>query len=295
MTFARRSIDLRFQLGTGDFGEGGADVVDVVGLRVSANIARVGGATYSTANLRVYGLSRSVMNKLSTLGQLYPDIRRNTVTVTAGDDESGKAVVFSGQISEAYADFSNAPDNIFTVSAWTTLVDGLRPLPPTSYPGTADAAVVVSGLAEQMGYAFENNGVTAKLSNPYYPGTGRQQLEAVAREANFDAFVDDTTAPPTVVMLPRGAVRGGSVPLISQNTGLVGYPTYVQNAVGFTCLFNPNIRFRGNIELETDLAPAKGSWNVYEINHELESESAQGPWFTHARGILFGNEAPLGR
>lgn len=292
MTFARRQIDLTFALGEGDFGEGGADTVEITGLRVSVNIQRTGGASFSTANIRAYGMPPSVMNKISTLRQIYPDVRKNTVTVRAGDDESGKGIVFSGQIAAAYADFAGAPDAAFTVDAWTMLVDGLKPVKPSTFPGPTDAAVIARGLADMMGYELENYGVQTVIASPYFSGTAKQQLAALARAGGFEAFLDDTAVPPAVVIIAPGQTRGGVVPLIAPWTGLVGYPAYVQNAVGFTTLYNPNIRFRGNVEIDTELTPAKGSWNVYEISHELESENPSGPWFTHAKGILFGNEAP---
>lgn len=92
MTYARRTIDLKFQLGQGAFGESGFDTVELAGLRVSASIQRIGGVSYSTASIRAYGVPLSVMNDLSTLGMLYPDVRRNLVTITAGDSATGKAV-----------------------------------------------------------------------------------------------------------------------------------------------------------------------------------------------------------
>lgn len=43
MTFAKRRIDLEFQLGLGAFGDGGLDTVRISGLRCSANISKTGG------------------------------------------------------------------------------------------------------------------------------------------------------------------------------------------------------------------------------------------------------------
>lgn len=293
MSFARREIDLTFELGTGDFGTGGADKVELTGLRVAANIQRNGGVSWSTANIQAYGVPLSVMNRLSTLRQLYPDVRKNTVTIRAGDSETGKGVVFSGQIRSAYADFAGAPDSVFTVEAATMIIPGLEPAPPSTFPGPTDAAVIARGLADRMGYGFENNGVQTMIANPYYSGTNRQQLEALARVGGFDVIIDDTVSPPAVVLVAQGQVRKGVVPLISAATGMVGYPSYVQNAVGFTTIYNPNIQHLGGVEIDTDLTPAKGRWYIYQLGHNLASETLDGPWYTQARGILYGNTAPI--
>lgn len=290
--FFRRSIDLKFEIGTGRLGQSGTDVITVIGLRVTADIQRSAGASWSTASIRAYGVPLAVMNKLTTLGQLYPDIRQNRVTVTAGDENSGKAVVFSGIITEAFADFGGMPDVAFTVNAHTGIIDNLKPLPPTSFPEGADAATMAQSIATQMGYELENVGVQVRLPASYFPGTGRQQIEALGRAGRFETFVDDTAVPPRVVMIARGGIRNGTIPLISPATGLVGYPAYVQGAIAFRTIYNPNIRFRGNVQLETSLAPANGQWNVYEISHTLESEVPDGKWQSDIRCVAFGRETP---
>lgn len=289
MTFARRQIDVRFQLGEGAFGESGFDTVDVTGLRVSASIVKAGGVSMSYLQMRVYGLDLSTMNRLSTLGKPLVDGRNNTVTVTAGDDVSGKAIVFSGIINNAWTDGRAAPEMMFNVEAFTGLLDSYRPLPPTSFPGSADAAVIVAGLAAQMGYAFENGGVNVQLANPYFAGTGRAQLESVARAGNFNFFVDDTLgAVPTLAIWPKDGVRNGLTPLVSAETGMIGYPAHTQNGISVTTVYNPNIVFGRQIEIRSSLTPAQGQWAVYSVRHELESETPGGQWTTTAECTVLG-------
>ncbi len=292
MTYARRRIDLKFQMGEGSFGESGDDVLAVSGLRVSASIQRNGDVSLSAAQIRVYGLSLSVMNRLSTLGKPLMQGRQNTVTVSAGDDESGMATVFVGNMTRAWTDLSAPPDGVFLIESYAAILDKLRPLAPTSFPGNATAAVIVSGLAAQMGYNFENAGVDVTLSNPYFAGTGRQQLDAVARAGNFNAYLDDTTN--TLAIWPRDGSRGGAIPLITARTGMVGYPRITQNGMAVTTLFNPNISFGRNVQVESILTPAQGTWTVFQLAHELESETPGGKWFTQATCSLLG-ATPIAR
>ena len=297
MTFARRTIDLVFNLGQGEHGSqrSGADQITLTGLRVVADIQLTGGPSYGTASIRAFGVPLSVMNQLSTLGQLYPDIRQNTVTVIAGDERNGKAAVFTGQISEAYASFEGAPDTMFTVNAFPALLDALRPLAPTSTSVPTDAATIMAGLASQMDYLFENNGVQTMLPPSYFPGTGRQQAEALARAGGFDLVFDDQAVDgKTLVILPRNGVRGGGVvPRIAADTGMVGYPAYVQNAMVVTSLYNPNVRFNGEVQVDSSIPAASGRFKVYDLGHSLASELDGGPWFTRMRCITYGREAPV--
>jgi hypothetical protein len=286
MTFARRALNLTFQLGQGSFGDGGFDTVEVKGLRVSATIVKAGGNSQSRLDMRVSGMSLSLMNKLSTLGKPLLEARTNIVTVQAESEGSGPAVVFVGFIQEAWVDMAGAPEGVFLVTAFTTVLPAMRPLPPTSFPGTADAGVIASGIASAMLLNFENGGVDTKLSNAYYPGTGMQQIDALARHAVFEYFLDDTTN--TLAIWPKGGNRGGEVPEINVNTGMVGYPTHTQNGINIKTLFNPNIVFGRNVNVTSTLTPANGRWTVYAVTHELESETLEGAWFTTARCNVVG-------
>jgi len=292
MTYLVREIDVKFRLGTGNFGETGANTVEITGLRVSCTIQKNGGVSLSRLAMKVYGLSLSTMNQLSTLGKPLIDGRNNLVSITAGD-ANGKAVVFQGVIYEAWVDPNGAPEVAFIVNAYTGLLDALRPLPASSFQGPVDAATIVSGLAQQMGYSFENTGVTVRLSPSYYSGTGKQQLDAVARDGDFNCFIDDVLN--AVAIWPRDGQRGGQVPLISVETGLVGFPTHTENGIMVTSLFNPAIVFGRAIEVQSVLTPAVGQWTVFAVTHELESQQPGGPWFTKAQCTVLGRIALASR
>jgi hypothetical protein len=289
MTFLRREIDVKFQLGKGNFGQDGVDTVEITGLRVAASIQKNGGVSLSRASIKIYGLTLSTMNQLSTLGKPLVDGRNNTVTLTAGD-ANGKSVVFSGTITEAWVDGAGAPEIALLVEAFGGLLDALRPLPATSFRGSVDAATIVAGLAQQMGYGFENGGVEGVvLTSPNYPGTGRQQLESVARDGGFNFFVDDVIN--AVAIWPRDGVRGGQIPLINAATGLVGFPTHTENGILVTSLFNPAVIFGRAIQVESVLTPAAGQWTVFAVSHDLESLAPGGAWFTRAQCTVLGRIA----
>ena len=68
MTYAVRAIDLTIQLGTGSFGESGANTLTLSGLRVIAQLSTVLMPGASTAVIQVYGLPLSLINQLTTAG-----------------------------------------------------------------------------------------------------------------------------------------------------------------------------------------------------------------------------------
>jgi hypothetical protein len=99
--FVQRLLSFTFQLGQGQFGNGGFDTVTIDGLRATARITKAGGPSMSAAEVDIYGM-------LVTLQ------RRNVITINAGDAVSGLSTVFRGTITSAWADFTGARMSPFT-------------------------------------------------------------------------------------------------------------------------------------------------------------------------------------
>ncbi len=278
-SYVQRKINVVFTLGIGTWGQSGADTVTLSGLRVSAEITKAGGKSMGELQMRVYGMTQSQMNKLSTLGMMVQEVRRNNVAIMAGDDVNGMSLVYEGTIFDAWVDHEGDPETVFNVIGHAGLFEAIKPVPARSYSGTADAAVIMADIAGQMGLAFENNGVSVPLSNPYYAGTARVQAERCADAANINWIIDNGK----LAIWPMGGSRGGVVPLISPATGMVGYPAYNSSGIVVKSLFNPSIVYGGAIEVQSSLTPACGKWVVQTLAYNLESETPNGAWFCQMR------------
>jgi hypothetical protein len=76
------------------------------------------------------------------------------------------------------------------------------------------------------------------------------------------------------------------IPQISAQTGMGGYPTSTGRSVNFSMLFNPAMKFGGQIQVATDYPPgAAGQWFVASIAHSLSSEKPGDPWFSRVSGL----------
>lgn len=150
--------------------------------------------------------------------------------------------------------------------------------------GQADVATIMKSLADQMGFAFENNGVQVQLSNPYFPGTALAQAKACARAADISMTIDRGT----LAIWPKFGFRADpdGPPLISAATGMRGYPRYSSNGIEVATLFNPRIKPGGQIQVQSQLQMACGTWLVSNATHVLESETPNGQWFTGILGSL---------
>lgn len=314
MAFVRRRIELTFVLGTGAFGEGPAQTIKIPidtqqpgtsvkaapnntitlnGLRVRAHIHQIGNSSLGTADLMVWGLTLDHLNQLSAIEQLAMYQRRNSVIIAAGDDKDGIAVIFEGQLSASWIDLSSQPDSILHVSATAGLFYLIKPAAPFTLPGFSDAATIIDGMVRQMGdgWAVENDGVvkvSVPIATPYYDGTLLDQIKRVASDANIDLVIEQENQ--KVIITPRGVPRGGLIPVISPETGLVGYPVHDATGVICTTLFNRSIRVHGKVKVDkSQLIQANGEWYVIDIVHDLESEVHNGEWYTRFQATTLGN------
>jgi hypothetical protein len=199
------------------------------------------------------------MNQLTTLGtQLWQYQGKNTITVQAGTATTGLSVVFKGLIYNAYMDAQSMPQVCFRLEGTACGgYDAVKPVAPVSFSGSKDVTEMLQQLAGQMGLQFENNGVSTKLMNPYYPGNAWTQALRIAKHAGVDGG-GTTVAPPK----------------------MVGYPTFREAGLIVKSIWDPAYRTSQTITVQSSVTPACGTWLVNKLTHELDTLVPQGKWFT---------------
>lgn len=266
-------------LGTGTFGSSQGNQIILQGLRATVDIDKAGGMMMGTLRARIYGVSQQDMNSCTTLQWKTGWIIPNTVQVFAIDG-AVETLVFAGNIINAWGDYNGMPQVFLQIQAQSAYFAGITPAGPISIKGSIDVAVLMGQLASAMGLTFENNGVSVMLTNVYVPNTTKEQALDLARMCNFTLYIDDKT----LAITPKYVARAGTVPIISAQTGMIGYPTFDGVGVNFRVLFNPAIKFGGGIQIFTDIPQAKGNWIVTSVSHLLDSEKPGGSWFSTIRG-----------
>jgi len=269
---------LRFKItlgGTGHFDDAGDNQIILEGYRASADISLAGGIQRGELRAKIYGLKLSDMNAITTFAWRVGTIAPSTVVVYAIDGLI-ESLVFAGNIVNAYADFSGMPDVFLNLQAGAAFLDVMRAVPPRSYKGSIDVASVATEICASMKYTLENNGVNIQLSDVYLNGSGMSQFENLAQMAGIDYALEGSL----MVITPKGVPRGTPIPLISAQTGMVGYPVFNGVQVNVRTLYNPGIQALGRVKIETDVQRAAGYWTVRSMNHQLESEKPNGAWFT---------------
>jgi hypothetical protein len=279
MTYVVRNITLTLELGQGSFGGTGANQLTVAGLRVICQMNASSNSLYSalTAIVRVYGLTLDQMNQLTKAGLQWA-ARTNKLTVSAGDAVSGMPTIFIGNVYDAYPDFSEMPDVAFMMSAVIDPNINMKSTTSSSYTGNTSVATIMGALAVKAGLTLENNNVNVNLSSPYYYGTTLEQISRCAQAANINYWIDENTK--TLAIWPKSGSRStvSSIPVISPETGMIGYPRYQQSLVIVRAIFNPTIKFGGQVMIQSQLTPASGTWTIVGLEYNLASQLPGGPW-----------------
>lgn len=309
MAFVQRDIEITVKLAArsgmnqpNTFAQSGTSSITLRNLRMMVRVQNSGTPAGSKANIRIWGLTPSVMNQLSTLGLSYNVVPLNTITIKAGslpsfgNAASGMAVLYSGIIQQGYADFASMPDVPFVIEANSGLEAAVGATDPTSFTGETKVSEIMSGFARQMGVVFEDNEVKNTLTNPYFYGNLSEQIDQCRVAANINAEIIGGV----LAIWPKGSYRTTltqSAPLISEsNQTLIGAPSFTQSGIILYAVFNPLVSFGGLIRVQSAVLggiinaqslanrefriPSDSKWAVYKLDHALDSQMPGGQWMS---------------
>lgn len=288
LSFANpKELKFVITLSTGNFGSSNANQITLQGFRARVRIDKAGGMQMGTLRAQIYGVSQSNMNSATTLQWKPKAYIPNTIQVSAIDGNQ-ETLIFSGNIINAWGNYQNMPDVFLEIQAQAAYFNQLQGVPPTSYKGQISVVTALRQLCDpqHMNLTFENNGVPDGLSlvNQYLPSTYLEQAKTIAQAAGIWLYIDNGI----LAITPANQPRSKPIPLISNATGMKGYPTFDGVGVNFQTLFNPSIVFGGSIDVETSIPQARGIWIVTSVSHELDSVMPNGSWLSSIRGNQTG-------
>jgi hypothetical protein len=275
--FTKKKIRLEITLQYGKFGNG-TNTVIIEDLPISVSIKKEGFPSMNTAKIFVTGLSSELMEALTFLNYRILTINRNYISIYAGD-ESGMSLAFSGEISLAKPNFNNAPSVRMEFDAFTGYSSRMIAAPPLSIKGNIPVSDLCSQIAEKMGFNFVNDGVDKIAKNPRLSGSYMSKLINLAKDYNIGINVDDGT----VRIFNKGASDRVMLSVSDEN-GLIGYPSFEQNGISCSVEYTPNVRLWDKFEIQTVLSKASGQWFIQSIEHRLDANIQGGLWQTDLKG-----------
>ncbi|MFA6213444.1 MAG: hypothetical protein WC714_28665 [Candidatus Obscuribacterales bacterium] len=282
-SFQKRVLRITITLAEGTFASSGGNTIVLEGYRASAQISQAGGSSTGHAAVDIFGMLQQDMNQLTSLSfdnidkqRKKQEIFHHKITI-----EADGVFCFLGNIVNAWGNYNAQPNVFLHIEAVTQFFDKVNPYPASSFQGEVDVATLFDGFAKAMNLTLENNGVNIKVENPYFAGTVMAQAASLAAQVNIDLWYQGYT----MVIINKGESRSFPVPLISKDTGLVGYPSFDNSGVTFRCLFNPAIHFFSTVEIDSPVIRANGKWIVNTLRYTLESEKPGGAWFMDIRAM----------
>ncbi|MBC8947096.1 baseplate hub protein [Xenorhabdus indica] len=278
MKFNRKVIKITLTLSGKDesFTSDNQNKLSASGLRINAEINYGNGAITPHARIKAYGLPIETMEKLLRIKWNVLRALQNTVTIEAGEEGEELSQVFKGGITYAYPDFGDVPNASLVIESQTAVLDKMAGANAESYEGEYDVAAMIATICKRMGYTFESNDVSVKLSNPNLNGTGIDKIRQLAYAADLDLYIENKNIAVTYKDAPR---RNLKIPAISPEAGLIGYPIPTIIGIEFKCFYDPLVRFGGIVRIADSLIKiCNGDWLVYGVRIVLETEQESAQW-----------------
>lgn len=243
-------------------------------VRMSVRIHNAEGID-GNADISVFGLPLSIMQQLSTYGTQMNLLPKNQITIFGGDDSAPLTQVFSGSIIGSVIDIKQ-PSAPMRITANSAAAFSAVVAKPQSYNGATDVATAMQQIAGAMGLQFENNGVKSSIANLYLYGSPRDQYNDLVRAADIGATIDRGT----LAIWPKFQNRNGNPTTISPQDGtMIDYPVYTATGVMIRALYNPNFGIGRQVTVKgSQLANVNSTWNIYSVDHDLESQTPGGKW-----------------
>jgi hypothetical protein len=289
-SFTKKQLIVTFVLKDGTF-DGTNNTKIIQGLRIHCSVDKQGEPSKNKMKLKVYGMSTSDMNVLTIVpGQSAHALQvfHSIVKIEATEEGSSiRSLVYQGDVTESFASYHQPPNLHFAVESLTGYFGAIAPVKPTSYKGGADVATIMQGLATQLGYGFQNNGVNVQINNPYLCGSALSQASAIANAANIEFGIDDDV----MFIAPTGKERAGTAPLINAQTGLHEYPTFDKKGIKFKCLYTPGLKLGGLVNVQSSLFQEgkQSTWRINGLKQELTCLEPSAKWESHVTASWVGN------
>lgn len=281
--FSVKTVRITIQLRKGEFDNGGNTVI-IEGLPVSVTVTKQGGEAKNKASVTVDNLKLETATQLTTLAFKRLETYNNVIQIDAGSQGAELSTIFIGEITSAVPVMSDSKLSL-KIEALAGYYPALIPSTPTSVQENTTVEKLMKQFADEAGYSFENKGITASVANSVFVGSPVEKAKTLARQADIDLLIDDNK----FTIQPFEAPKDGQIPLLSKNTGLIGYPSFSNEGINCKSVFNDKLKVGSYFKLESILPHASGEWQITKVEHRLEANIPNGgTWESNVTGVLPG-------
>ena len=283
-SFRKRRLRVEVVLGEGTF-DGKHNTRILERLETAVSIEKPGLPDKAKATVRIANMAYDDMAQLTMLAFKPLKLQKNLIRVFAGEEGRELSLAFAGEIVSSWADFSRYPTATMHMEAQAGGYAALMAKGPVAATGEVPAEKLLQQFATEMGYTFRNEGVTASVRNAVFSGSPMEKAQAVADQIGAQLLVDDNK----LVLLRHDSARQGNAVLLTRETGMLGYPSFTNEGISLSCLYNPELELGGAVQVQSIVPGATGTWKITKLNHDLLANSvAPGPWVSSIEAIPYG-------
>ncbi|QQP86949.1 phage protein [Entomomonas asaccharolytica] len=266
-----RQFNRQYRLEIGNLLEG----IAIDKLRVSFDIEKSLNPTPNPANIKIWNLSRSNMNKI--LAKEYTNVR---LFVGYGELRA----IFSGNIIKSKVvrddlDFiveievGDGDEDLQNASISETLAEG-----SDDYEAIDRALLTMPLTQKGIIYLPKNK---KKPREKTLCGNSKDIIDQVAKQNGCDWSIQDGL----LHVIPSSHVLPSEAVYISQDTGMIGSPEDTGDGLEVKCLLNPALTCGGMIRLKSILSFFNGDYKI--TNLKISGDALGGDWtctITTAKG-----------
>lgn len=196
-----------------------------------------------------------------------PSAKPKVLTVEAGRQSTGTAMLFTGDITSATP--TMPPDRILTMKAKT------QESAKYKYAGRQSAKTVQLSelsrlVASDYGLRLKFEAKDKTISNYLFNGPLAKQVQKLALVGDIDAYIDDDT----LVVKDFGKALKGRALLVSAETNMIGAPSLDEKGVKVRIMFDPTVVLGQQIEIKSNVnKAANGQYVVYAMTISLASRA----------------------
>lgn len=240
----------------------GNQVIDLSDMHFTFDIRATTMNTPKTAYIRVYNLSKSTSRLITKEGDL--------IMVSAGY-EGNFNQIFKGEIVQVRNGRENSTDTYLDVTA--AVSDQLYNFGVLNFSMAAgsDAVGRLGQISKHLGISTGTiqapaNGAKLPRGVVFF-GMARDHLTAHASTIGAQWCITDDGELDVVV---TGGYKPGDIPVITSDTGLVGFPEQTEIGISGKCLLNPNLQQNMLVKLDNAQIRQYGYSTQYRGDDQLQ-------------------------
>ncbi|MCW6569814.1 baseplate hub protein [Yersinia ruckeri] len=272
-SYSKKLLRYEFTTTNGAFDEEGNNTLSVGNLKSSFRVGAYGSYGGVQSEITLFGLSADRLALLSGKGiGVWTPTQDTSVNVYVGEDK-----IFSGGIYASYANMNGQPETALVMNAIAGLNLKTASSSAFSQPGAVPVSAMLSAICNIFGFRLEATGLDGIIAqNPHFAGSPMDQIRDICLAHNLWYQVFDNV----LTVWPAKSAVDDIVPLVSTESGLIGYPVFSQSGIAFQTRFSTLLSQGRVIELETSLPNANGRYLLNIVEHYLSSWTDGGNWHT---------------